>query len=89
MFGVVKDVDIEPMLKYLNSGQKNMKITFEEEKDGQINFLDMTVIKVGNKLKTKWYRKELCEGTMLNYMSNHRFKYKDNVVKIFLEKWSD
>lgn len=72
------------MLRYLNNIHERIKLTYELENDGMLNFLYVAVINVINKLRIKWFRKDICPSTMLNYKSNYPFKYKNNDIKIFI-----
>lgn len=60
-------------LNALNGFHPQMKFTFEAEDENQsINFLNLTVIRICNKLFTNWYRKDFASGRLLNYYSSHK-----------------
>ena len=48
---------INYVLSVLNSFHKNIKFTFEEEKDHKISFLDVLILRNGNSIETTVYRK--------------------------------
>lgn len=54
-----------------------MKITFTHklESDGKLNFLDMTLVRVGNMVQ-----EGQCILQEFKYASNNTFKYKQNVM---------
>lgn len=64
--------EIEPMLEQMNRFHKNIQFTVEIEKDCQINFLNMTVMREGQSMITKWYRKPYASLRLLNFYSSHK-----------------
>ena len=48
---------INYVLSVLNSFHKNVKFTFEKEKDNKISFLDVLILRNGNSIETTVYRK--------------------------------
>lgn len=64
---------VNKALKVLNEFNENIKFTCEIEKDDKsIDFLNMTLHREGNKIKTNWYRKYFASGRLLNYLSSHK-----------------
>lgn len=60
-------------LTALNSFHPQMKFTFEEEDENQsINFLNLTIIRICNRLFTRWYRKDFASGRLVNFFSSHK-----------------
>ena len=53
----IKPSSIDYVLSVLNSFHKNIKFTFEEEKDIKISFLDVFILRNGSSIKTTVYRK--------------------------------
>ena len=53
----IKPSYIDYVLSILNSFHKNMKFTFEEEKDNKISFLDVLILRNGSSIETTVYRK--------------------------------
>lgn len=45
-----------------------------------INFMDLTVYKVNNRLMFNWYRKPIFSGRFLNILSQHPISYKRDVL---------
>lgn len=74
---------IEILLKKLNSYNKNIKFTHEEENiQKTIPYLDTLVHRdQENRIKFSWYRKPISSNRYLNYNSYCPQKYKLNVVK--------
>ncbi|XP_070066125.1 uncharacterized protein [Drosophila virilis] len=71
LFAITNKIDVENILKELNSFHKQIKFTMELEKDGKLPFLDSIVSRMDNTLKIKWYRKPIASGRILNFNSNH------------------
>ena len=49
-------------LEYLNYQHPNIKFTHDLEKDGKLNFLDVTINRIDNQLYTSVYRKQTFTG---------------------------
>lgn len=80
LFLVVHEDTVVPILHFFNSKNPSIQFTLEEEVNQSINFLDMTVSRVNNVLKCKWYQKPSSSGRLLNFLSVQPFIYKRNVV---------
>ena len=63
-----------------NNYDKNLSFTDELEKDGCLNFLDVTVHKDKNDISTNWYRKEIASERMIHFYSAHPIHHKKNIV---------
>lgn len=57
----------------------NMKFTKENEKDQQIAFLDLKLIRTNDKIITNWYSKPSNSNRLLNYLSSHPQRVKINI----------
>lgn len=62
---------IEPTLNLLNSFHKNIQFTVEHETNNTINFLDISITRINNRIVTNWYEKDFSSGRILNFFSNH------------------
>lgn len=62
---------IDAMLKELNKFNENIRFTIEYEKNQQINFLDMSLIREGERIKTNWFCKEFASHRLVNFYSSH------------------
>ena len=71
---------VNKFLKYLNSRHKYIKFEHEEEKDGQLAFLDILVKRENNKFVTSIYRKETFSGVYLNHKSYLPNEYKHGLI---------
>lgn len=62
-------------LDVLNSFAPNqIKFTLERESEnGSINFLNVTLTRNGNMIRTNWFRKSFASGRLLNYFSSHKW----------------
>lgn len=58
----------------------------KSKQTGQLNFLDMTLVRNGNKIISKWYWKPMASNRLLNYHSAHPHHTKFNTVKSFAKK---
>ena len=63
--------DINRFIKRLNDYEENIKFTMEEEKDGRINFLDVSIEKGKQKITTSVYRKPTQTAISILSSSNH------------------
>lgn len=78
----VPENKINEILTAFNDFHPSLQFTIETEKNNEINFLDLTLIRNVNEnnIKTKWYTKKTWSGRYLNYNSNHPNKQKRSVV---------
>lgn len=74
------------VLDTLNSFHPRVQFTMELETEGLINFLDMTLIKRGSTISSKWYHKAISSNRMLNYYSAHARHTTLNTAKAFVER---
>jgi len=72
----------------LNQYNNNIKFTYEEEINSEINYLDLTLIRntTNGSINTKWYEKEIKKGKILNYLSMHPLKQKINTIENIMFK---
>ena len=67
-----KKEHVKKFFRYMNSRHRNIKLTFEEEQDNKISFLDISITRVRNELQTSLFRKKTFSGVYLNFNSNHQ-----------------
>lgn len=79
---------VDTLKNKLNSYDENVQFTveIEDERTHTINFLDLTVGKHGNRLRTKWYHKTIASNRILNYYSKHPKNMIRNVAKSFIKR---
>lgn len=80
---------IPETINILNSYDENqrLKFTHEIEEDHKINFLDMTLIHMRNhKIKTNWYSEATSSKRIVNFLSSHPPKMKENVAIEFVNR---
>ena len=65
----MKPSPIDDVLSVLNSFHKNIKFSFEEEKDNKISFLDVLYLRNGSSIETTVYRKFTHNDVYLNWNS--------------------
>ncbi|XP_055613583.1 uncharacterized protein LOC129760028 [Uranotaenia lowii] len=87
LFLILPHGKIQSTLKIFNEYDVHLQFTVEEEIDGRLPFLDMTVIRNhDNTLDTEWYCKPISSGRMLNFLSFHNMHQKINVAANFIQK---
>lgn len=65
--------DVDLALNTLNNFDPQMKFTHEiENQQGRINFLNLTLFRDGNRVRTNWFRKPFASGRLLNFYSSHK-----------------
>ena len=86
-FMILNKEKVFEVLKLFNSHHSNIKFTYEMEKNDELNFLDILVIKNNDlSLSTDIYKKPTFSGPYLNYYSNHSFCTKIEIIKNSLHK---
>lgn len=74
---IIKKHNLRHFLNRLNNTKyKTVKFTHEEEVDGKLNFLDLTVIRCNNKFEFDIFRKPTNTGRYITFDSYHPFKHK-------------
>lgn len=76
----------QQVLDTFNSFHHKLQFTLEVEKNRQINFLDLTLIRENNHIHTKWYTKSVSSGRYLNYNSEHHKIHKKNVITAIIDR---
>lgn len=62
----------EIICNQFNKHHKNLKFTVEEEVNGSINFLDMSLHRSNEgTITTKWFQKEIASGRYLHYNAHY------------------
>lgn len=69
-------VELENEMEQLNSLDNHIKFTYESEMDNKINFLDITIEKIGGKLDFSIYRKPTTSSCIIHQLSNHPIEQK-------------
>lgn len=70
----------------LNGIHPRLQFTSELDSGNGVNYLDMKMFIVRNKVVTSWYQKDICSGRLLSYLSNHSRATKVNLVTQFVKK---
>jgi hypothetical protein len=74
VFAVVKFRKVKSLFEFLNAQQPTIKFTMEEEIDGILPFLNVSVIRIDNKLDLKIYRKPTFTSRFIKSDSFHSFQ---------------
>ena len=77
-----KPEHVKPFVVYMNSKDKNINVSFETEKDGQMPFLDVEVFCEKGKFVTNVYRKETFTGVYTNFSSSIPLELKFGLVYV-------
>ena len=77
---------IDNILLALNSFHKNIKFTFEIEKDNTSPFLDILIIRKPGKIKTAVYRKKTCTDLHMNWYSFVPKSWKWGTLKTLVRR---
>lgn len=67
-------------LDCLNKLDEYIQFTAEVEVEMSINFLDMKLMRNNDRIITRWTRKSIKSGRILNYFSNHPLIHKRNII---------
>lgn len=82
---LIEEEGIEDMLKALNEFDSRIQFTVEKETNNRINFLDMTLIRENNRIKTNWYCKEYASHRLVNFLSSHEEHTIYGTAQTFIE----
>ena len=78
--------NIEAKLREINDLHPSLSFTIETEKEGQIPFLDMKIIRNNCRLSSTWYCKPTDTGLIMNFHALAPLKYKKSVVSGFVHR---
>ena len=71
-------------MKYINSHHQSIKLTFEEEHNNKIVFLDILITRVRNETQTSLFRKKTFSGVYLNFNSHLPSEYRKGSLHTLL-----
>ena len=71
---------VNKFLRYMNTRHPNIEFTHEEENNGSMSFLDVTITRVDGKFVTSVYRKKTFSGVYLNFKSFLPNSYKQGLL---------
>ena len=74
---------VSRFVKYMNNRHKNIKFSFETEKDDSFSFLDVKVCREKDKFTTSIFRKDTFNGVYTNFSNKCVAKFVNN---IFIQK---
>lgn len=83
---IVKEEEINLVLEAFNSYNKNLQFTVEHEQNGQIRFLETTLIKINNEITMRWSKKDTTSNRILSYISQHPKYQIKNILNNFIYK---
>ena len=73
--------ELEEFITFLNSLHPKIKWTSEIEKDNQISFLDILIIRNGESSETTVYRKESCSDRYIHFSSTQAWQEKVAAIR--------
>ena len=79
-------IDIGEVLSSFNSLTPNLKFTLEQEKDGTLNFLDISISKTNNKFSYGIYRKPTTTDTIIPNDSCHPREHKLAAIRYLVNR---
>jgi len=77
---------IQTIVTDFNALHPNLHLTAEVERDHTINYLDISIHKTPNNLKTSIYSKPTFTDTIISYTSNHPTQHKYAAVKFLFNR---
>lgn len=77
---------VNQILTKFNSINEKIQFTIEIEKEKSINFLDLTLIRTKNQIRTKLYFKPTASGRYLNFNSYQPLPHKKNVISALINR---
>jgi len=80
IFMIIPATKLLSVLDVFNNYHPRLKFTYEVEVNNNLNFLDVSVIRMNGKLITNWFRKPTFSGRYINFHSNHPLQYKLNSI---------
>ena len=76
VFTIIKKDKLQNTLEKINKAHQKIQFTYEEEKDGQLPFLDVLVTREVNSFNFNIYRKPTDTKRVIPSTSNHSFQQK-------------
>ncbi|XP_073814244.1 uncharacterized protein [Musca autumnalis] len=86
IFAIIDRKYMETTLKLLNSYHNKLQFTVEMEINNKLPYLDMTIIRDKDQIKTNWYSKPTSSGRMINYNSTQPKSMKINTANNLINK---
>ena len=84
--GYVKNGSIDIILPKLNSFHPNIQFTYEVEEENKLSFLDVLLIRNGNFIETKIYRKPTNNDIYLNWNLFSPNTWKRSTLKTLIKR---
>ena len=81
-----EDIDENVVLNNFINFHKSLKFTLEKEKNGTLNFLDVSISKNNEELLTSWYRKPSNTLMFTQWNSNGPKIYKINLIRTMINR---
>lgn len=76
VFAIVKKNDLESTLETLNGIHKDIRFTYEVEKEGRLPFLDILLVRTQRTLELEIYRKTTNTNRVIPNTSQHSYPHK-------------
>lgn len=85
-YSTINSIKIDHFSQHFKSFHKRIKLRLERTNKREINFLDISLSIIHNKIITYWYHKDTWSGKYLNYHSYSQMKYKKIVINSFVNR---
>ena len=86
VFSIVLKQTVDNLLRHLNEQHSSIAFTVEREQNNHLPFMDVAVLRHGNKLLTEVYRKPTHTGRYLSFQSNHPPSAKRSVIAALMNR---
>ena len=77
---VLPEKQVLRFINYMNKRHKNIKFSFETEKDSSFSFLDVKICREKDKFTTSVFRKDTFSGVYTNFSSFVALEHKFGLV---------
>ncbi|XP_075151039.1 uncharacterized protein LOC142225146 [Haematobia irritans] len=86
LFGIIKKTETINTINVLNSYNKLIQFTMEEENDNKLAYLDTIVIRKENRILLDWYQKDTASRRLVNFHSKHPKSMIINTANNFINR---
>ena len=80
VYSIFKRMHLENFFHHINNLHQNIKFTMEEERNGELGFLDTLLKQKNGEISVLVYRKPTHIDQYLHYSSHHQTSCKESVV---------
>ena len=81
-----KEDHVKKFLRYMNSRHQKINFTTEKEINNKLSFLDITIKRAIDKIKTSLFKKSTFSGVYMNFNSFLPTQYKKGLLQTLLHR---